>query len=502
MSTKLQVGFSSILFKIVGIALCAVCLSMNAAGQRPNYDIRVLPEGMRIIVEGRVAPAKAWSFRDSYGGVIGLGKRIERFASFDDRGSEVELRQIAPGHFDSQQASGHFRYEVDLSAPARSSDSATVSWLTRDRGLLLLTDLLPVSSTDQKTLRSATIRFSLPDGWTVYPNHAGSQAVQLDVSDVDRAVFVVGARLRANRIDEAGLSFDYLSDGDWAFADRDAIDLAKQILRAHRETFGGLPANSPQLIVLPFPQAATPSQWAAETRGSTVTLLLGKLPSKNAALAQLSTPLTHELMHLWVPNGLGLDGDYDWFYEGFTVYEAARTAVRLGLLTFPEFLNAMARAYDGYLGNDDRDRLSLMEASVRRWTVGQTSVYSKSMLVAFLYDLHVRAESRRKKTLENAYRVLFKEYGRTRPEAGEPSIDGNTAAITSLGFDRSMTAFVEKNVKTPVAIDLKSELAPYGLVVESFGLRTRINVSDQLTKPQRELLRDLGYNDAVRTPRK
>jgi predicted metalloprotease with PDZ domain len=502
MSTKHRLRLISILLNALRLALCIVCLPFIAAGQRPSFEIRVLPEGHRIAVEGRMPPARACSFRDSYGGVVGLGKRIQQFALFDGDGKGVELRQIAPGHFDSQQPSGHFRYEVDLTAPARSSDSATVSWLTRDRGLLMLTDLLPVSSTDQKTLHSATIKFSLPDGWTVYPNHAGSQAVPLDVSDVDRAVFVVGARLRANRIDVAGLSFDYVSDGDWAFADRDAIDLAMQILRAHRETFGGLPANSPQLIVLPFPQAAAPSQWAAETRGSTVTLLLGKLPSKNAALAQLSTPLTHELMHLWVPNGLWLDGDYDWFYEGFTVYEAARTAVRLGLLTFPEFLNAMARAYDGYLGNDDRDRLSLMEASVRRWTVGQTSVYSKSMLVAFLYDLHVRADSRRKKTLENAYRVLFKEYGRTRPEAGEPSIDGNTAAITSLGFDRSMTTFVEKNVKTPVAIDLKSELAPYGLVVESSGLRTRINVSDQLTKPQRELLRDLGYNDAVRTPRK
>jgi len=57
--------------------------------------------------------------------------------------------------------------------------------------------------------------------------------------------------------------------------------------------------------------------------------MMGKLPSKVASMAQLSVPLTHEFLHFWVPNGLSLEGDYDWFYEGFTVYQAARISVRL-----------------------------------------------------------------------------------------------------------------------------------------------------------------------------
>lgn len=490
-----------ILFKVFAVALLAVCLPVIAVCQQPKFEIRVLPESNRIAVEGIVAPTRAWSFRDTYADVVGLGRRIERFALLDERGNEVEFRQNAPGQFDSKQAAGRFRYEVNLAAPARASDSATVSWLTRERGLLLLTDLLPLSG-DKNTPAAATIKFSLPAGWTLYPAAASAQTAQLDVADIDRAVFVIGSGLRMNRVNEGGISLNYVTDGDWAFADRDAIDLAMQVLRAHRETFGGMPVNSPQLIVLPFPQAAGPSQWVAETRGATVTLLLGKLPSKHAALAQLSTPLTHELMHLWVPNGLRLDGDFDWFYEGFTVYEAAQTAVRLGVLTFPEFLNALARAYDGYLANNDRDRWSLVEASVRRWTIGQTSVYSKSMVVAFLYDLRLRIESRRKKSLESSYRALFKQYGREGSIARDAVADGNAAAVATLGLDQAMAAFVEKNIKLPVTIDLKAELAPYGLAVENFAFRTRINVSDQLTRQQRELLRDLGYNDAVRTPRK
>src|SRR5205814_1010733 len=78
--------------------------------------------------------------------------------------------------------------------------------------------------------------------------------------------------------------------------------------------------------------------WSAETRGSTVVLLSGRMPSKLAAKAQLDGSLTHELFHLWVPNGLTLDGEYDWFYEGFTNYEALRVGMRRGQLTFQDYL--------------------------------------------------------------------------------------------------------------------------------------------------------------------
>ena len=41
----------------------------------------------------------------------------------------------------------------------------------------------------------------------------------------------------------------------------------------------------------------------------------------------------------------------------------------------------------------------------------------------------------------------------------------------------------------PAKIDLRQELAPFGLKVETFGLRTRISVSEDPTKQQRDLLR-------------
>jgi predicted metalloprotease with PDZ domain len=255
------------------------------------------------------------------------------------------------------------------------------------------------------------------------------------------------------------------------------------------------------LILFPFPQSGAPDKWSAETRGSSVTLLLRKLPSRVAAVAQLSVPVTHEFLHFWVPNGLALSGDYDWFYEGFTVYQAARIGVRLDLLTFQEFLNAIGGAYDGYSLSLDRDRWSVVEASKRRWTVGESSVYSKSMLIAFLYDLNLRSLSHRKHSLNDVYRNIFREYRSEAKARGEgQGSDGTEVVLKALGIYSGMQEFGRSFVSSAAAINLAAQVAPFGLRVETFGLRTRISVNESLTRQQRDLLHDLGYNDYVRSP--
>jgi predicted metalloprotease with PDZ domain len=467
----------------------------------------------RAFIEVIGDPVRIWSFPNSYAGVTELGNRIERLEAFDTAGAEIPVRKIAPGQFEATTAAPRFRYEVNLAPPAQISDAARVSWLTFTRGLLMLADLLPTNRSEEgkagdgekkrAATESAIVRVKAPDSWAVYSNENQNAAGDFTVPDVDRAVFAVGSQLRSSQVSASGMTMRLVTDGEWAFADSEALKLGADVLKIDREVFGAMPSKQGTLILLPFPQSAATSKWSAETRGSTVTLLMGKLPSKTAALSQLSVPLTHELFHLWVPNGLALDGDYDWFYEGFTVYQAARTAVRLGLLTFQEFLNAIARAFDAYAVAVDHDRWSLVEASRRRWTVGAPSVYSKSMVVAFLYDLKVRSQSRGKHSLDDAYRKTFQDYhssdaGSNRAAAGQGT-DGNEVAANALASDSSMQGFVRQFIRDPVTISLASELTPFGLRVETFGLRTRVSVSEQMSKPQRDLLRELGYNDSARS---
>ena len=499
------------LVRAVSCLAVLICLASLAHAQQARVEIRVLPNSTgRIIVDGSCAPATTWSFRDSYAGVLNLGSRIEALKLFDAAGTEIAYRSIAPGQFQAANPATKFRYEVSVAPPGRAADAARVSWLSSDRGLLMLRDLLPAWASGAAPYahvgQRLTVRLSLPQGWGAHSNEAPNVGSDFEIADADVAVFAVGSHLRISTTATSGMKLSLVSSGQWAFTDAEALELATKVLKAHWDVFGAAPSRQATLILFPFPQSGAPDKWSAETRGSAVTLLIGKLPSKVAALAQLSVPVTHEFLHFWVPNGLALSGDYEWFYEGFTVYQAATIGVRLDLLTFQEFLNAISRAYDGYSAGLDRDRWSLVEASKRRWTVGESSVYSKSMLVAFLYDLNLRSLSHRKHSLDDVYRSIFREYRaeETRARGGgnqrEQGSDGTEAALKALSAYSSMQEFGRSFVSSPAAINLAERLAPFGLRVETFGLRTRIRVSESLNRQQRDLLHDLGYNDYVRSP--
>jgi hypothetical protein len=483
------------LIVIAGIAGASAEAQVNKVTIRVNADAQ-----SQISVEADCAPTSVWSFRDSYAGMVGLGSRVKSLKAFAAGGPEVPVRQIAPGQFESSAAAVRFAYELNIAPPLSPIDASRVSWVKEQRGLLMLRDILPTSTANPQTSNSRQalrLTLNLPQGWHAYANEQ-LNATEFNFSDYDVAVIAIGPNLRSSSRRINGTTLTVVTDGQWSFSDTEAMDLAARVYAAHRATFASAVSGSVILNLFPFPRPTPPTLWTGETRGPTVTLLNGNLPSKVGALAQLSTPLTHEFFHLWLPNTLALDGDYDWFYEGFTVYEAARTAVRLDLLTFSEFLNALARAYDGYLANAERDRSSLVEASKRRWSAGPSAVYSESMVVAFLYDLRLRMQSRGKQSIEKIFPVLMQKYG--LHANGEPArpVDGNDAALDVLGLDEGTRSFVRAFVTQPAKIDLAQELAPIGLKVETFGLRTRIGVSDDLTKQQRDLLRQLGYNDVTR----
>jgi hypothetical protein len=484
--------------KLAVLLALVIGLSSRVSAQQLDVTIKATPESARATIEVRGAPSSKWSFIDSYGRALGLAGRIENFQLFNEAGGPIQVRRLAPGQFESEKPAAHFKYEVNLSPPAMATDAAMVSWLTRERGLLILGDLLP-ASVSKDDPASASVRFDAPATYTVQSPQPADQSGAFVVPDITQAVFAIGDHLRTARATESSMTFWLIADGQWAFTDNDALDMVHQILKAHGRVFGGMPAKNASLILLPYPQNGSATQWSAETRGANVTLLMGKLPSKVGALAQLSTPLTHELFHLWVPNALTLKGDYDWFYEGFTVYQAARIGVRLNFLTWQQFLNAVAHAYDVYLQDPARDRWSLVEASRRRWTGGSSSVYSKSMLVALLIDLKMR-DAGSKDGLDELYQKLFAKYqtlSRSRPETE----DGNDSVMGLLRTERALPGTVAGAVTDAGGVDLPKELAPYGLSVDRFGSNTRVAVAERLTKRQRDLLRELGYNAAGHSAR-
>ncbi|MCA1591915.1 MAG: hypothetical protein LC754_04535 [Acidobacteria bacterium] len=284
----------------------------------------------------------------------------------------------------------------------------------------------------------------------------------------------------------------YVTAGEWAFSDEEVARSIGEILKDYEKLFGGASRPRALLTVLPFPGAAPANAWSAETRGGAVVFLTGRAPSKVAALAQLNASLTHELFHFWIPNGLALEGDYDWFYEGFTNYQALREGMRREQLTFQDYLNAMGRAFDGYKAARGSKEVSLLEASQRRWSGNPSLVYHKGMLVAFLYDLTLMRGTAGKKSLDDVYRELFRRYG-----GQEKRADANRAVVEALSGMPEMRAFTERYVQSAAEINLPAAIEPFGLRVEPGGVRTHVAVAAGLERGQRDLLRRLGYNERL-----
>lgn len=447
----------------------------------------------RLIIQGEdEGGMRTWSFRKTYGGVMRLGERVTGLTLTDRDGKNVEVRKLGPGEYQADKQATHFHYEVGLDPAIRSADAANVSWLTSERGLLLPGDLLPTFTSDPNR-RSEPVRvsFELPQAWLIATSENRMTANGFEVSEPDRAVFFISRDLRQSQTRVGRMDLTLCFSGEWAFSDEEGMTLARRIVESYTNSVGAVPAERAMLILSPFPSNEGAGRWSAETRGTTVVLLSGRQPARSAALAQLSTPLTHELFHLWVPNGLALDGDYDWFYEGFTIYQAMCTALQLDLLNFQDFLNAVGRAFDTYLSAPERDKLSLIEASKRRWTTSPLLIYQKSMLVALVYDLTLRTRSKGKHSLENVYRELFRRY-----RSGSARTDANNSVLSGLNSFRGMEGFTGQYLEHASAIDLPALLAPFGLRVEKLGSGFHVSPAQSLNRDQRDLLRGLGYNSA------
>jgi hypothetical protein len=471
----------------IGCALFFMTFTSVLATKAQSVNVRIsvvslAPPRVRIEAEHGNG-TKVWSFRNAYAGIIGLGERIENLSLFDARGAEVAVRKLAPGEYEAARDATKALYELKLDPPRGTNETAHVSWLTASRGILMPGDLLPLP------LARAKLSLTLPEHWKVATLETRNSGGQYEIESVESSIFFIGADLRLAQNRVRGMDVMFATAGEWAFADADIVTVIRDVIERHERAAGVVPRGRALVLLAPFPQVSDAARWSAETRGGTVVFLSGRATSRAAGLARLSVPLAHELFHLWVPNALALSGDYDWFYEGFTVYQAMRVSVELGYLTFQDYLDSLARAYDIYLAERERDDLSLLEASARRWGASGALIYQKGMLIAALYDLSVRQQSRGKRSLDDVYRLLFREH-RTSGDRRE----GNAATMAALNSVSGGVEFSKRYIERAHRLDLTNALDAFGLQLEKSGARTRITVRNSPSRAQRDLLRQMGYN--------
>lgn len=477
--------------KIQTVCVLAICFLLVITAFRQTSVAQTLeakitiqsPDAGKILVEGKTFnPRKRWTFVNFYANAENLAARIENLKFYDEMNREAAFTKQSAEIFETQTEVNRFSYELKLNFPADPAQAAHISWLKQERGLLHLGDVLP----DLAGKTKAKISFSLPVAWKIATSADKLGENLYQTEDFENAIFLLGD-FQENLIKAGKSEIKLARIGDWSFTVAETLDNAAEIFAAHERVVGSLPVNKIQIILLPFPQNFGGERWEAETRGSTLILFSAANAFKSRALSRLQEQLRHELFHLWLPNALNLSGDYAWFYEGFTIYQALKTGVRLKQIRFVDFLDTMSRAYDAARRSPHNKSLGLIEASRLRWSINSSEfVYAKGMVAAFLCDLALLGES--KKTLDSVFSELFHRHQR------QNGFNANEVIVNFLKNTPELKTVIEKYVETAGEFDWTSEITAAGLRDNQRGSFTFLAAKEKLSGRQRKLLEKLGYN--------
>jgi hypothetical protein len=428
------------------------------------------------------------SFLKTVPGAEDLTSRISGLALLDSAGREVTFRKLQDGEYLSDTEFEGWTYEVDLTPTGNRNAAAHSSWFAAGTGILMLADLLPLF--DRKT--SAGVTFKTPPRLDHYPTPIWSSETRkgdiFEISAIEDAVFYVGSWENGFLLDKPWPAAELLISGTWNFDANDMSPIAKEIHDHYSRLLGSNVAGKPFIAIAKFPVQTKPGEWQAETRGRNVTIISSDMPFKTQSLQRLHEQLRHELFHLWIPNGVNLTGKYDWFYEGFALYESLKLAVELNRIRFDDFLDTLSRAHT--IDSAGSHRTSLIQMSSNRFSGANTQVYARGMLVAFLCDLALLEQSKGKRSVENILQELFSKH--RKPAA---AADGNSAVIALLKSNPNVVSIVEKYIEGAERLEFSSQLNNAGLEDGDAGPLTNLRVKEKLNGRQKALLDKLGYNN-------
>jgi len=163
--------------------------------------------------------------------------------------------------------------------------------------------------------------------------------------------------------------------------------------------------------------------------------------------------------------------------------------VMMNRIRFDDFLDTLSRAYT--IDSFQNPRMSLIEASQKRWSGGNTTVYARGMITAFLCDLALLKDSKGKTDVNSILKGVFGRYRGQKPRAS----DANDAVLSLMSENPALTPIIQKYIKGIEAIDWAADLAAAGIQSEERNSVTTLKVIEKPDGRQRALLDKLGYNN-------
>ncbi|MEZ5307431.1 MAG: hypothetical protein R2684_09825 [Pyrinomonadaceae bacterium] len=421
------------------------------------------------------------SFVDSIADSVSLVQRIRDF-TFTKNGKPIITNRFGSGYFSTPEVYDGFRYEIRSPSPEPLIAAPHISWITHSVLLVRTRDLFPNGFRGE-----TSIEFKSPKGWKVFgPGKWNGDFVRI-IPDPRNAAFFVwkdGGRIYAEKAKPFLIRSLVL--GDWEFEDSEVSKQSREIAESYGKLFGASPTNEVFLSLMPFPGEIDSDRWRAETDRDSVVVFSAKTSVKSLAKQRLHEQLRHEFFHLWIPNGVRLEGDYAWFYEGFARYQSLRLAVSLGRITFSDYLRAVAESVR--IGGIGTGGGSLADSSLAIWNGNPGRVTARGMSIAFLIDSRLTAGKE-----GNSGKFISKFYNRYRN--AEFGIGAMDAVLSEMRRYESIKSLVEQSVLADKPIDWESELKPFGIVVEARRTGFELAAVPNPTRSQRALIDKLGYND-------
>lgn len=431
---------------------------------------------------------KNLSFLLSYAGFENLGSRISNVNLFDEKGEKIVYKKLIDGEFLAEKEFSTWEYEIKIALPKNPSAMAHLSWFSDGRGMLMFDDLFPQFEKKENETISAKISFEIPKELEISSNEKRLDENSFFVENVEKSLVYIGNDQREQTINIDKLKLNLTISGEWLFSDSEAAEMAKEIVSDYKNIFGALSTEKAHIFLIKYPKETEIGRWEAETRGANVTILSADMPFKKQSLQRLHEQFRHEIFHFWIPNGLNLSGNYDWFYEGFALYQSLRTGVNVNKLSFENFLDTLSRAHS--IDSLQTQKSSLIESSKNRWNGANTQVYARGMLVAFLCDLAILQKSKGKKSLTEVFRQIFAVRGLKNERQ-----EGNMAILNILQNYPELRPIIEKYIKGSGQIAWQTELDAFGIESKEENFMTKLAVKAKLGGRQKDLLDKLGYNN-------
>jgi predicted metalloprotease with PDZ domain len=445
-----------------------------------------------VIVEGAYSQeqnarrTKNFSFALSYAGIENLGERISDVRLFDENKREIVHKKLVAGEYLAEREITSWSYKIKPES-GEVTAKAHVSSVSGEQAILMLNDLIPQFDTESDEKKSAKISFELPENWKIASTEKNTGANIFEIADIEKAVFYAGKNWREKEISVGGARVHFIINGARQFSDEEAFLLAQEIFGFYQKLFGSAPKETVQIYLGTLGDAKF-GRWAAETRGASVTIFSAEMPFKTQSLQRLHEQLRHEIFHLWMPNNLNLSGNYDWFYEGFALYESLRMGVAVNRLRFEDFLDTLARAHS--IDSLQTQRVSLIEASKNRWNGANTQIYARGMLVAFLCDIAILEKSKGKNSLSDVLKEIYLKH--SFPNLGS---EANAAILSVLRNRSELRPIIEKYVEGKENIVWKTDLLAVGIESAEENFQTKLTVKTKPNGRQKDLLNELGYNN-------